>query len=158
MCQWNFWQNIIFVTLSIFKPMKRIIEAYFDEKTLLSSPAKQEALNDLELKLKVKLPDDYKEFLRISNGYEGTLGATYVRLSNMNEIIEFTELYCDEDYSWAIYIGTDGGNEIYVLDKRTSEPSFGILPYVGNNADFIFLGQTFEEFIKHIYYNDFWNK
>jgi hypothetical protein len=53
-------------------------------------------------------------------------------------------------------IGSDGGNEMYVLDKRREKLQFGILPYVGGEDDFIPLGETFEEFVRHLYYNDFW--
>ena len=45
---------------------------------------------------------------------------------------------------------------MYVIDKRSEKLQFGLLPCIGDDNDFILLGDTFEEFIKHLYYNDFW--
>ena len=45
---------------------------------------------------------------------------------------------------------------MYVIDKRTNPLQFGLLPFISSDEDFIPLGDTFEEFIKHLYDNDFW--
>jgi len=45
---------------------------------------------------------------------------------------------------------------MFVIDQRKDKIQFGTLPYIGDESDFIALGNTFEEFVKHLYDNDFW--
>jgi hypothetical protein len=59
-------------------------------------------------------------------------------------------------FPWIVFIGSDGGNEMYVIDKRKEIFQFGLLPFIGKETDFIPLGETFEEFVRNLYYQDFW--
>ncbi len=147
--------------------MKDIIQKYFNDKltaddfveeNIFYPPADLNTIVDVEKLLDIKLPQDYKDFLSISNGYNGTLGQSYTRLTKVEEIVENTNGYCKEFFPWAIHIGTDGGGEMYVLDTREKKIKYGAMPYIGEDKDFILLGDTFEEFARHLYYNDYWDK
>ena len=130
----------------------------FVERNDFSPPAELDKILDLEKVLGIKLPNDYIDFLLITNGYSGKLGQSNVHFIGIEKIEEYTLAYGGEFFPWIVFIGTDGGNEMYVIDKRNEKLQFGLLPYIGEDKDFMLLGDTFEEFIKHLYYNDFWGE
>ena len=111
---------------------------------------------DIELELGIELPQDFKNFLMVTNGFEGFVGENYCRFNKLEEILENTKVCCHEWFPWAIHIGSNGSSEMYVLDNRGEQLAYGILPNIGDDNDFIPLGKSFEEFIKHLYKNDFW--
>ena len=110
--------------------MKNFLNKYFNnistENNKINSPADLNKIIELENILSVKFPQDYKDFMMISNGYEGKIGKSYVRLLNIENINEYTKNYCGDFFPWLIYIGTDGGNEMYVIDKRKTKLQFGL--------------------------------
>jgi hypothetical protein len=144
--------------------MEEIIKKYFSdpqsefdyiEKNTFNRPTDLQAIAKVEKELNIKFPQDYRDFLLITNGYDGSLGQSYLQLIGLEEVVKYTEMYCGEFFLWAIYLGSDGGNEMFVLDKRESLFQFGIMPFIGNEEDFIPVGNAFEEFLKHLYYNDY---
>lgn len=142
--------------------MTDLIGKYFDNKqpennTYFPS-ADLNKIKQLEKSLSIELPQDYVDFLCRTNGYEGILGESYVILASIESVEEYTESYGGEFFPWIVYIGTDGGNEMYVIDRRKEQLQFGILPFIGQESDFISLGDSFEEFVKHLYFNDFWKE
>lgn len=145
--------------------MKEIIQKYFSDppsdstfadKNVFNLPADIETIISVEKDLSIKLPDDYKNFLLHTNGYDGSLGQSFVQFIKVEEILKYTDMYGGEFFPWVIYLGTDGGNEMFVLDKRGSELQFGVMPFIGEDKDFIPLGKTFDEFVRHLYNNDYW--
>lgn len=143
--------------------MKEFIQKYFSEppseyagNNIFNPPTDINTISKVEKKLNIKFPNDYKDFLLTTNGYDGALGQLYVRFIKVEEILKYTEIYGGEFFPWLIYIGTDGGNEMFVLDKRCPELQFGILPFIAEDIDFIPLGMNYKEFVEHLYNNDFW--
>jgi hypothetical protein len=145
--------------------MKDIIEKYFSdrhksgdftESNIYFPPAKISDIDLAEKKLGIKLPQDYVDFLLVTNGFDGMIGESYVVFEKLEKVVEYTTTYCGNYFPWAIYIGTDAGNEMFVIDKRGDNFTFGILPYISEESDFIKIGDTFEEFVMHLYNNDFW--
>jgi hypothetical protein len=146
--------------------MSSIIEKYFSEhpkpgdyaeKNEFSRPADLDKIKKVEKNLAIKFPQDYIEFLCITNGYTGKVGESYSVFIKIEMIEEYTKSYGGDFFPWIVFIGTDGGNEMYVIDRRNENLKFGILPYIGDENDFISLGDTFEEFVGHLYSNDYWN-
>lgn len=133
--------------------MKDFINKYFkiDADNVLSPPATNIQLIDLENQLDIKLPKDYKDFLLTTNGFDGFIGDFYCVFSQVDDIIESTKANCTEFFPWALCIGTNGNLEMYVIDKRANPFVFGLLPNIGTDEDFIPLGDTFGEFIKRLY-------
>ena len=145
--------------------MNDLINTYLSDKPIANDyaasnvffpPAEISLIEMVEKSLGIKLPQDYVDFLLMTNGFDGMIGESYVVFEPIQKVEEYTASYCGEFFPWAIYIGTDGGNEMYVIDKRGTNYNFGLLPYISNDKDFINLGATFEGFIKHLYDNDFW--
>ena len=127
-----------------------IIEKYFRGARKLSAPTTDKELSDLEKRLGTKLPDDYKSFLKKLNGFEGKIGKSYVRLNSVNEIEKYTHDYCSEYYTDQICIGTDGGGELFVVDRGDSDQRFGIAPAVGDENDYVELGDTLDKFFSQL--------
>ena len=138
--------------------MTEIMRKYFDDpaENKLHNGADVYKIMEVEQALSIKFPQDYVEFLLFTNGYEGKLGQSYSVFTPVEQIISNTKNY-REHFPWIVFIGTDGGGEMYVIDKREEPLKFGILPYIGSESDFIFLGHTFEHFIEQLYTNDFWD-
>ena len=99
----------------------------------------------------IKLPNDYKDFLKFTNGFDGLVNEFVVCFDPVDKICQSTQINCAEFFPWAIYIGTNGNLEMFVIDKRQTPYQFGLLPYIADDSDFIALGNTFEKFIKRLY-------
>lgn len=126
------------------------INKYFKDKQELTIPATDKEIIDLEKRLEVNFPDDYKLFLKEVNGFEGEIGESYVRLVGVSDIEEYTTDYCADFYPDKICIGTNGGGELFVIDKRNEKAKYGFLPAIGDMEDYIELGDTFDKFISRL--------
>jgi cell wall assembly regulator SMI1 len=124
----------------------------------LNSPATDEQISQLENQLQIDLPGDYKEFLKQTNGFAGVANEFVVDFDPVEKIYQSTQDTCAECFPWAIYIGTNGGGEMFVIDKRQIPYQFGLLPYVADYNDFIPLGDTFEKFIQRLYFGGAFEK
>lgn len=142
--------------------MEKLIQKYFqkqgDYENHFNFPVDIVKFKSVEEELCFKFPVDYIEFLKITNGFEGFVGESYCQFNRLEEIVQNTEGYCKEFFPWAIHIGGNGGGEMYVIDKRKEKSTYGIMPCIADEEDFIPLGNEFEEFIKRLYMNDFWSK
>ena len=145
--------------------MTDIIQKYFSDpikpgdytkSNKLNTGADIDKITQVEKALSIKFPEDYIEFLCFTNGYEGKVGESFSIFIEVEKIEKYTQDYGGEFFPWIIFIGTDGGNEMYVIDRRNEKIAFGILPYIGDENDFIYLGDSFETFVEHLYRNKFW--
>jgi hypothetical protein len=114
-------------------------------------PADDGEIEEAEEMLGIRFPPDFITFLRISNGFEGFVNTSYLRLIPVRFIYESTEEYCIASFPWAIYLGTNAGGELVVLDTRSQPFQFGMVPFLGLDDDFIPLGDTFAGFVERIY-------
>ena len=132
-----------------------LISTYFNTtasfKNHFYPAASNDEIENAEALLGIKLPEDYCNFLLASNGFEGFINEFYLRLIPVGFLYDNTQDYCSEFFPWAIYLGTNGGGEMAVLDIREQPYQFGLLPYLGVEEDFIALGDKFESFVKSIY-------
>jgi cell wall assembly regulator SMI1 len=130
-----------------------IRQYFFDQEnadSIFNSHATEEQISELESVLGLQLPEDYKDFLRTMNGFEGEVGETLVIFEPVEHIEKATQNNCAEFFSWAIFIGSNGNLEMFVIDKRSSQVQFGLLPYIADDNDFIPLGTSFEHFLKRL--------
>lgn len=75
-----------------------------------------EIISELENKLRVKFPIDYIEFMLFSNGYEGSIGESYIAIWLIEELIEANESCEVEEYTpGLILFGSDGGEEAFAF-------------------------------------------
>ena len=135
--------------------MQDLILKYFhdigDNHNEFNDPATEEQIDKLEMQLSIALPNDYKDFLRFSNGFEGEVGDFLVNFEVVDQVYRTTQITCAEFFPWAIYIGGNGGGEMFVIDTRKMPYQFGLLPYISSENDFLPLGDTFEKFIQRLY-------
>jgi len=124
---------------------------YFGEMRRTDALICDEEISALELRLKTKFPDDFRLFLKRVDGYEGFVGKSYVHLAGVNDMEELTDAYCSESYPDKICIGSDGGGEVFVLDRSGSNQRFGVVPAIGEENDYIELGDTFSRFLDRLY-------
>lgn len=137
--------------------MADLLKKYFhdtaDNANDFNLPATDEQISELEDQLQIQLPSDYKDFLRVTNGFAGFINHFFADFDSTDKIYQSTQDTCADFFPWAIYIGTNGGGEMFVIDKRQAPHQFGLLPNIGNENDFIPLGDTFEKFIQRLYNN-----
>jgi hypothetical protein len=96
------------------------------------------------------LPDDYKEFLELFNGYCGFLGTSYVHWHPFEELLESNEAY--EMQSWwpgMFMIGTDGGGEGHAINSSGQYLQFDM---TGDLLEL--LANNFDDFVDHFYSYD----
>ena len=138
--------------------MEQNLQLYFqspeDYENQFYPPVEVNQFDLIETSLGIQLPDDYKAFLRTTNGFDGMIGESYCVLNKIEDLPSLTVNYCKEFFPWAIHIGSNGGGEMYVLDKRGNSLTYGMLPYIGEDDDYIPLGQSFLDFIKRLYQSD----
>ena len=90
----------------------------------MEAPASEEALQALAEFVRAafgtRLPDDYRDFLRASDGYNGDVGGKdYVVFWSAALVQSYTEDY--EAQRWMpglLMIGSNGGNAVFGLDLR----------------------------------------
>ena len=78
----------------------------------LNKSADEKEIMEVENRIGVKLPIQYKEFMLYSNGAEGELGEnSYLVIWPIEEIISLNEAYSVNQYTPGIlYFGSDGGD------------------------------------------------
>ncbi|MBS1506617.1 MAG: SMI1/KNR4 family protein [Bacteroidetes bacterium] len=133
----------------------RTLKEYFGYKQKALESISDSEVVALEGRLKSALPDDYKDFLKKVNRFEGFVGNSYVRFAGVNEVDEFTRMYCAEFYPGKICIGTNGAGELFVLERTGEKNKYGVVPTIGDESDYIALGDTLEQFLERVYSGSF---
>ena len=132
-----------------------VIKYFHDYKVSdFTQPATLAQISAIEQHFGIILPNDYKEFLLFTNGLASEFGT----FDAVEDIPNDTDVCCKEFFAWAIYIGCDGGGEMFVIDRRQQPLQFGLLPYIGDDTDFIPLGDTFDEFVACLYNGTAFNR
>ena len=135
--------------------MASFIKRYFpdsnDSAECYHPPASNEQIELLETQLGFSLPADYKIFLLSTNGFEGWIGPSYARFASTEEVLSTTLDFSRQFFPWAIFLGSDGGGVMYILDTRFIPMRFGVLEFIADENDFKPLGNSFEQFIKRLY-------
>jgi hypothetical protein len=131
---------------------------YFREDDL-RSPASETEIGQLEKDLGFDLPGSYREFLLVSDGYNGDVGAKgYAQLWSIRELTSYNEGY--EVRSWVpdlTLIGSNGGPTAYGIDRYEGRVSFVSIPFVPMaRGEFRPLGGTFVEFLAALSSGEGW--
>ena len=90
---------------------------------------------EVVLNLPKNLPESYIEFLKFSNGIEGSVSnGSYLRLWKAEELDELNKGYEAEEYvPGMLLVGTDGGDEAIGIDLRKDSSTFGsyfMVPFI----------------------------
>ena len=116
-------------------------------------PVSEASLVLLHTYLKKEIPSSYEEFLRFSNGIEGSLNKNaYISLWRTEDLITNNQEYSVEEFALgAFLIGSDGGNLAYGFDLREESSTYGYyitIPFIVMDwQDAQVLGITFTDFI-----------
>lgn len=93
-----------------------------------AAAAEEETIGRLVQWSSVPLPPRYLEFLRVSNGGEGTVNGRYVSLWPAEDIGPLNTAYGITHFlPRSLAIGTDGGDYAYVLDGRDEQAGIPVL-------------------------------
>lgn len=123
-------------------------------KTLELRPgAPKHLIEDMELKFRIKFPEDYKEFLAISNGVSGFVGQSYLIIWPLEDLEEINQLASINEFApGLILFGSNGGGESYAFDARQADLSFVEFYDMEMNLEKIrFCGYSFNEFLEHLF-------
>lgn len=131
--------------------MNNNIQEYIEELDL-SEGASENLIINVESQLSFTLPNEYKSFMRFSNGAEGSIGKnSYVALWSLDEIVELNKEY-NEFVPGLVLFASDGGNTAYAFDKRTPEISVVEVPFIPMDLDEVEkCGKTFDDFLYYLY-------
>lgn len=100
----------------------------------------------------VILPEQYIEFMRKHNGGEGDIGETWFILFPLEELQEINDDYEIEEFlPGHIIIGSNGGGELYGIDK---EGNYFNVPALIDEDDVSLLGTDIESLPERV--NDLW--
>jgi hypothetical protein len=110
---------------------------------------------DVEEKLSIKFPDQYKECMLMSNGAEGCIGEnSYLAMWPIEMIVQNNQDYEVNEYTpELVYFGSDGGGMAYAFDKRyCSIPTIVEFPFESIDiSDAKPCADTFYEFLEFLY-------
>jgi SMI1 / KNR4 family (SUKH-1) len=122
---------------------------------LISHPeATNAAIIQSEKQLGMKLPVEYVEFLKLTNGGEGLIGKNaYVMLWGVEELASMNQSYEVQKYAPGLLIfGSDGGGEAYGFDTRTPQWPIVQVPFVGLAWNLARpMGKSFNIFLEHLH-------
>lgn len=100
----------------------------------------------------VILPEQYIEFMRKHNGGEGDIGETWFVLFPLEELQEINDDYEIEEFlPGHIIIGSNGGGELYGIDKNGN---YFNVPALIDEDDVFLLGTDIESLPERV--NDLW--
>lgn len=117
----------------------------------LRPPATINAIEDAERLLQIAFPADYIEFMTVSDGAEGLVGASYLQLWPVGDLVRLNRDYLVDEFAPGyVLFGSDGGGELFgfARDPAAAPAPIGQLPAVGlglENA--IPCGATFRDFL-----------
>lgn len=119
-------------------------------------PSERANIEQAEKQAGFAFPTDYRDFLLKQNGGEGWIGLNYAMLWRAEELMEMNEAYRFTVLAPAILaIGSNGGGEAYALDRRTTEPSFVLIPFMDVDLDVaIQIATSFHAFLERLYTSD----
>jgi hypothetical protein len=128
---------------------KKYLFIEFDFNTSIS----KEEIEKVEKEMNVNFPADYIEFMLKTNGGEGTIKESYLRLWKIEELIESNADYSVTEFApGLIIIGSDGSGTAYGYDFRQEKPKLVEVDFIGMDIDNPnYSTDVFFEFMKYLY-------
>jgi hypothetical protein len=125
---------------------------------LLRSPrvgigATEDQLNAMQAGLGCRMPDEYLEFLRETDGYSGDVGqAGYVDVLPSSEVLPTNEAnHFREWIPGFVLFASNGGGEMYAFDMRGEAPRVVSIPCIPLEPEFaVEVGSSFVDFLKRL--------
>ncbi|WIV21156.1 SMI1/KNR4 family protein [Paenibacillus polygoni] len=132
--------------------MTNLFLNHFYNSISLESSLDLKDIQEIDSKLGFILPNDYKEIVKVLNGFEGTISNSYIVFWSVNEVIELNEGYGVDDFAPGIFLfGSDGGNQAYGFDVRDDEMRIITIPFIVMDIDDIEIcGEDMNEFYQFL--------
>ena len=105
-----------------------------------------DTIADVERELGSKLPADYLAFMQEHDGGEGFVGANYLVLWRLTELVRFNREYEIPVYAPSLFaIGSNGGGEAFAFDRTAEDLPIVVVPFIGmSDNDAIRIADHFE--------------
>jgi hypothetical protein len=96
-------------------------------------PAHRLAIDQCQVDLGFTLPSDYTDYLENADGGEGFLeDGRYLVLWPVEQLVEMNAAYHVHEFAPGLLIfGSDGGDEAFAFDRRSSEMPVVTVPFIG---------------------------
>jgi hypothetical protein len=116
-------------------------------------PAGVAVIRQAEAESRVRLPDDYAEFLQQMNGGEGFVGNAYVILWRIEELLEMNLGYQVAEFAPGLFVfGSDGGGEAFAFDLRSDAKPIVSVPFIPMELKLARpVGSTFKAFLEELF-------
>ena len=111
-------------------------------------------LDEAERRLDIRLPQDYREVMRRSDGGEAEFGESWIRLWCVTDLVEHNEGYEAEALAPGFtFFGSDGGGEAYAWDWRQTRRSlYVVIPFISPDPQAaVPCGESFEAFLTTLF-------
>jgi hypothetical protein len=124
----------------------------------LNDPAPDGAVAEAERELGRSLPEGFREFLAVSNGYDDALGKGYLSLWPAGQLAPRNEGYeVASKIDDVVLIGSNGGGTCYAIDWSGGAPQFISVPFMPmQRAEVRVLGASFRDFVEAVSRGDGW--
>ncbi|MCU0484560.1 MAG: SMI1/KNR4 family protein [Anaerolineales bacterium] len=125
----------------------------FNSSEFKKNPGAQfEEIVKVQKILNIEFPQQYVDWLLLSNGGEGEVGNSYLALWCLEEIIPLNEAYeVHEFIPGIILIGSDGGDTAFGIDTYVSPHPFIEVPFIGmDRKEIRVCGETFADFLDYL--------
>lgn len=111
--------------------------------------ATESTIEAAENRLRQRIPDDYRTFLRSENGVEKWFGDVYLSLHTIEQVVELNETHEHLAHQpELIHIGSDGGGEAIAFDFRQDPPTVILVNLVSTDwSEAILQAESFTEFM-----------
>jgi hypothetical protein len=119
----------------------------------LNEPVTENNIKKVEELLSINFPQEYYDFLLISNGGEGEIGQSYLVLWKIEDLIELNDAYGIEEFApGLLIIGSDGGDTAYCIDIRSDIKPFVQVPFIGMDLSEVQgCSNDFKGFLRFLY-------
>jgi hypothetical protein len=121
----------------------------------------QTTIEQIQNIVKFNLPDDYSIFVQNYLGFEEFIGSEFVRLWDVDEIIETNKNYqIFDNLPKTLGIGGNGSSE-FIAIEQTNDNSIRVIlsPFIGLDKQYhIEIGNSFTEFLQRLDNGQEWFK
>jgi len=118
-------------------------------------------IGEIEASIKFRLPDDYRYYLENYLGFEGFIGEEFVRLWDVDEILDINKNYgVIENLPNTIAIGSNGASE-FVAIELINNGNFRVVLSSFIDLDInshVEVGESFKDFLIRLDYGKAWFK
>jgi len=118
-------------------------------------------VEEIEATIHFKIPEDYKTYLQNYSGFESMIGKQYVRLWDINELIELNRSYeIIDSLSNTLGIGGNGAGEFIAIQYMANNRCRIVLsPFMDLDEEYhIEIGTSFTDFLIRLESGQEWFK